>query len=103
MMQPSETHLSTLDKVTIKVVHKNYKGKICYKCGTALSPRTSLAGRYYCPTCPEGEGEYISTHEFYRHLFADVPNSLETTTKGTMQLVIEQRLRSLHQLGGSRR
>ena len=56
--------------LAIKVVVKNYKGRVCYECRTELKPRAAPRGRYYCPNCSspedktEGDGEYIITNEY---------------------------------------
>ena len=62
--------------LAVKVVVKNYKGRVCYECRTELKPRAAPRGRYYCPNCSspedktEGDGEYIITNEYYRGLLS---------------------------------
>ncbi len=42
----------------------------CPKCGTPVKPRP-INGRYYCPKCPEGQGEYIKPKQYYSTLVQD--------------------------------
>jgi len=58
--------------IQVKITVAKQDPRVCLKCGTALKPRgEKLTGRYTCPNCPESEGEYIITREFYKDLLTE--------------------------------